>query len=244
MHAAREKTMSGAPAAPDPAPLLVGTVHDADSLRAACRRQLDPAAPDVFEIRLDRLVPPTEAWDPLLRRQIILTARHPQEGGPAGLGVADRRRLLREHLEVADAVDLELRSFPGLRDVAAEAAGAGAACIVSFHDFRSTPSVEKLRELAGRAAEAGAEIVKIATTTNTPAELARLFAFASQPSPVPLACMGMGALGRLSRLLLAGTGTALVYCALASANAPGQWPVREFRRALGLLAGSTRSLRR
>ncbi|MBS0660081.1 MAG: type I 3-dehydroquinate dehydratase [Verrucomicrobia bacterium] len=244
MHAAREKTTPGPTSGADPAPLVVGPVHDAASLAAACRRRLETPAPDVFEIRLDRLVPPPAAWDLLLRRQIILTARHPLEGGPKGLDAAQRRRLLLEHLEVADAIDLELRSLPGFRDVAAAAAQAGAARIVSFHDFRGTPSVERLREIAERAAEAGADIVKIATTTNTPAELARLFAFAAEPAAVPLACMGMGALGRLSRLLLASTGSALVYCALGEANAVGQWPVAEFRAALGQLAGGSKKPRR
>lgn len=232
MHAARQNTTSGPASFGQLRPSLVGTVHDEASLRAARRRQLGLLAADIFEVRLDRIVPPPEAWEALLRRRIILTARHPAEGGPAGLGLAQRRRLLRDHLAAADAIDLELRSLPGLRGLAEEASAAGAALIVSAHDFRTTPSVAKLRETAQRAAEEGADIVKLAVTTNTPAELARLLTFAAEPQPAPLACMGMGALGRISRLLLASTGTALVYCSLAGANATGQWPVRDFRAAL------------
>lgn len=229
MHAARKKTTALGKAA---LPQLVGTIHDSASLEVARRPRLDPQGPDVLEVRLDRIVPPDAAWEAILRRRVVLTARHPAEGGPKGLAAAERRRLLHEHRPLADAVDLELRSFPGCAALAEEAKAGGAELIVSFHDFGDTPPVAKLREVAARAAAVGADLVKVATRTDTPAALARLLTFAAEPQAVPLAVMGMGRFGRISRLLLAQAGTALVYCALAGANAPGQWPVGEFRRAL------------
>lgn len=235
MHAARQKTTSARSLLDDcPRPLLVGTVHDAPSLAAAVRLKND--APDLLEVRLDRIVPDVPAWSKLVRHPLILTARHPREGGAGNLSLQARSSLLMEHLHLAAAVDIELRSLPALDWLLAEAKDEGALRIVSHHDFRGTPTLARLRTIARRAAAAGADVVKIAVTTDSPSALARLTAFAAEKHPARLALMGMGALGRLSRLILGPFGTELVYCSLASANAPGQWPVREYRSALQQIA--------
>jgi 3-dehydroquinate dehydratase-1 len=44
--------------------------------------------------------------------------------------------------------------------------------------------------------------------------------------------MGMGGLGRVSRLTLAKLGSLLNYGFLGEANAPGQWPARQLKDLL------------
>jgi 3-dehydroquinate dehydratase-1 len=47
--------------------------------------------------------------------------------------------------------------------------------------------------------------------------------------------MGMGPLGKLSRLTLATAGSCLNYGYLQHPNAPGQWPAKELMRLYGEL---------
>jgi 3-dehydroquinate dehydratase-1 len=73
----------------------------------------------------------------------------------------------------------------------------------------------------------GADIVKIAVKTETVAEVSRLLALLEDASG-PLAVMGMGALGRASRLLFAKAGSVLNYGWLDKPQVPGQWSAKEF----------------
>src|SRR6266487_1290025 len=84
----------------------------------ASRADLDRALqmrrpPDLFELRLDRLAGIVEQLEnklPRLRAPLIITARHPQEGGANNLSLRQRRELLTRFLPYAEYVDVELRS--------------------------------------------------------------------------------------------------------------------------------------
>jgi 3-dehydroquinate dehydratase-1 len=210
--------------------VLVGTIHDAQSLRHARRLAALPAPPDWLEIRLDAVVPPAEAWPLLSTRPLLLTVRDAAEGGRRRLHLDERERLFIEFLPRASYLDLEIASLPKLPKVLAAARRAGVGLVASFHDFDDTPTVRKLSALAGKADAAGAEVFKIATTVNDSVALARLLEFIGTERRLPVAVMGMGKLGRLSRLALAAAGSILNYVSLGSAAAPGQWPAEQFRR--------------
>ena len=78
---------------------------------------------------------------------------------------AERRALYRDFLEFAGLVDIELRWAARMQDVIAAARQAGVGVILSHHDFKRTPPLQKLRELARRAQDAGADVFKVATMT-------------------------------------------------------------------------------
>ncbi len=208
-------------------------MHDPRSLQRA-RRASGKAAPEWIEVRLDALVPAPREWDALVAtgRPLLLTARRPDEGGLGGLAASARLERLATHLDRAAWLDLELRSFNEAATVIAEARSRRCGILASFHDFAGTPSVRKLRRLARAAADAGADIFKVATRADDAAALARLLEFMAGDSTIPRAAMGMGAFGRVSRLALAVAGSVLSYCHLGEPNAPGQWGVAEFRRRL------------
>jgi 3-dehydroquinate dehydratase-1 len=103
--------------------------------------------------------------------------------------------------------------------------------IVSFHDFHRTPSLRRLREVLRRSIGAGADIVKIATHLRGPGDLAVLLNLQST-AKVPLATMGMGPLGKVSRLVLAAGGSCLNYGYLDKPQVAGQWPALELVRRL------------
>lgn len=212
---------------------IVGVISSRADLQRALRMR---RAPDLFELRLDCLV---SCLDELrnviahLPTPFIITARDPREGGANNLSPARRRALLLEFLPHARYVDVELRSAPAFRRVLQSAAEHNAAAIISFHDLRSTPSPATLDQLAARAQSLGAAIVKVATRTDTSAQLAALLDFFDRHRrQAKMAAMGIGRLGRTARRELARRGSVLNYGHLGAAVAPGQLSVPELRRLI------------
>ena len=217
---------------------LVAAVHSSETLRAAgALRAVPEAAPDLLELRLDHFADDPQALDGLLAappRPLVVTVRRADEGGAAsGLDDTARRRLYERSLPEATCVDVEVRSFDALAEVVKAAGDGGVRIIGSFHDFEGTPSVARLRELAELAVHAGADVFKVATLLRDPGDLARLLDFLQAETRLPLAVMGMGPLGRVSRLVLARAGSVLNYGYLGeAAQVPGQWPVGVLRERL------------
>jgi 3-dehydroquinate dehydratase-1 len=175
---------------------------------------------------------------PKLRVPLIVTVRHPAEGGANDLSFARRRELYGRFLPHAAFIDLELRSLEKLADVVAAARRAGVRVIASTHHFRSTPPTENLQRAIRRANAAGADICKLAARAETAGNLGRLLALLGRPQPLPLSVMGMGRFGKISRLLLAQAGSVLNYGYLDRPNASGQWEARLLKLRLAELAAA------
>src|SRR3954454_4599137 len=127
----------------DPAtPQVVGTIHSPGSLRRALR--LRPGQVDFLELRVDHF-----AEDPAvllkaaakLPAPLIVTVRHPLEGGANELEPVRREALYRQFLPVASYIDVEVRSTTRLAGILAAARSSRVKVIVSDHHFRRTPSV-------------------------------------------------------------------------------------------------------
>ena len=214
-------------------PRIVAAVHSPESLREALR--LRPGMVDLLELRVDHFAAdpmPLLHAAPKLAAPLIVTVRHPAEGGENALSAARRRELYERFLPFAACIDVELRSAKTLAGTLAAARSAGICVILSAHNFRATPPAVRLRELTRRSATAGADICKIATRADSSAALHRLLGLFVRPSPVPLAVMAMGRFGKVSRLLFAQAGSVLNYGYLAKANASGQWPATQLRTLL------------
>jgi len=211
-----------------PKSAVVGIVDSAEAWRLAAR--LRPGTLDALEWRAGCL--PDAAAIPASKFPWILTVRDPREGGRGALSTGERQKLFLRLLPGAAFVDVELRSLRAMRRVREEAAAHRIRLIASFHDFHGTSfTPARGREMSLRAADAGADIFKIATRTATPRDIARLLGLFSSP-PLPLAVMGMGPLGFSSRLLFAACGSVLNYGWLHRANAPGQWAALELKKML------------
>ena len=205
-------------------PKVVGAVHSPGALRRALR--IRPGEVDFLEIRVDAFAPdpaPLLRALPRLRVPLLITVRHPAEGGAHRLSFAQRRALFAQFLPFAALIDLELRSVEKLASTISAARARGVRVIVSDHHFKTTPPAARLQHTIRRARAAGADICKIAALAETPAALARLLALFAQPQPLPLSIMGMGRFGKISRLLLAQAGSVLNYGYLDEPNASGQW---------------------
>jgi len=215
-------------------PRVVGVIASRADLARAIRMRKPP---DLFELRLDCLVDFVDHVKralPELSAPILITARDPHEGGARKLRLPQRRDLLDQFLNHAAYMDIELRSARALRSLFELAEKKRVRRIISFHNFKSTPSVRILAAKAREARSHGADIFKVATRTDTPTELGRLLEFITTAhSDLALAVMGIGKLGAISRVLLARAGSVLIYASLgAGADIEGQLSLEQLR-ALG-----------
>ncbi|MFZ4764720.1 MAG: type I 3-dehydroquinate dehydratase [Roseimicrobium sp.] len=219
-------------------PLVVGAISTAETLQAlATTPELcDPC--DVLELRLDAIAQPleeTRAHASALRLPLLMTARHPEEGGQGNLNTQERAALLSAHLEQAALIDVELRSALDMQPLLSNARARGVGIIGSYHDFNATPSDDVLRGAIDFGLQLKADAVKIATLLRSADDLARLLSLLSSEKRLPLSIMGMGALGPVSRLVLGRCGSILNYGYLGQSNAPGQWPAQRLKNLLNEL---------
>jgi 3-dehydroquinate dehydratase I len=213
-------------------PRVVGVIASRADLEQAVRMRRPP---DLFELRLDRLAGiagQVENMVPKLRTPLIITARHPREGGAGKLGWRHRHDLLLRFLNHADFMDVELRSASALRSLLDLAENKNVRRIISLHNFKSTPDPRFLATKAREAKSQGADIFKVATRTDTPMELGRLLEFMTDARlDLALAVMGIGKLGAISRILLARAGSVLVYASVgAMSDMEGQLSLEQLSR--------------
>src|SRR5213595_3778363 len=224
--------------------LIVGVIASPADLRFAVTMHQPP---DLFELRLDHFC---GMLDPLERKMsilsgrrgdirrgepapVIVTARDPREEGANNLSLQQRLNLLLRFLPYAKYIDIELRSARAFKSLLAQARKQKVRCILSFHDFKSTPSTRSLRAKAALAKTQGGDIFKIACRTDSPAQLTRLIDFVSDKDvDLPVSAMGIGKLGAISRLLLARCGSVLNYASLHRSQVEGQLPIELLRSAI------------
>jgi 3-dehydroquinate dehydratase-1 len=215
---------------------IVGVIATASDLEMAVAMSTPP---DLFELRLDHLVllqDEVERRIATLTAPLIITARHPAEGGANGLSGIRRRELLARFLGYARYVDVELRSAESFHALLNSLPNRNVERILSLHDFDSTPTPRSLHAKARTAKSQGAVLFKVATRTDTAAQLARLLEFIAQDEAgLPVSLMGMGKLGSVSRVLLASCGSAMAYAALADKTVEGQLSVPELQAAFRIL---------
>ncbi|SRR5579862_2968116 len=223
---------------------VVGAVHTPAGLREALR--LRRGAVDFLEIRADAFAGQEArllAKLPALAAPLIVTARHPLEGGGGALSAARRVGLQETFLPHAALIDVELRSLGPMQGVIRQARAAGVGVILSHHDFKKTPSAAVLRKLALRAAEAGADVFKVAAFTGAVRDLRVLLDFLDGEKRVPLSVMGMGPFGKISRLLFARAGSVLNYGFLDQSQVAGQWPAGLLKERIAEITSGCASAR-
>ncbi len=216
-------------------PLVVGAVSQPGTLSGLEGLEALAEECDLIELRLDSLALPSPEVHALVTNlplPKLITARHPEEGGHGNLGTTERMALLDSHLDLATLMDVELRSAMDLQPVISRAKARKVGVIGSFHDFNATPNDEVLKGAVDFGLQFKLDAVKIATMLQSPADLARLIHLVSNEKRIPLSVMGMGPLGRVSRITLARCGSILNYGYLGESNAPGQWPARRLKELL------------
>jgi len=192
---------------------------------------------DVIELRLDDMKDNLDQIASFLTHNrpdipVLATARHPDEGGSHSLDTKARQDLYLRFLEQVDAIDIELRSADDMSETIDAASSAGKTIILSFHDFENTPSSATIQSAIDQVIDTGADVCKIAVHLESRPILDELLQICESESRIKLSMMGMGPMGKLSRLEFAKAGSVLNYGYLNEPNAPGQWPAAELKRLI------------
>ena len=165
------------------------------------------------------------------QKPFIVTNRSKEEGGKYKGEERKRLSVLQEAIDLgADYIDVELAteksSLQGLiRNKR------GTQVILSFHDFRRTPSPKELQRLFGQMIRLGADVIKIvpfAKSWEDNLNILSLIPFAkARRQKIVAFCMGEK--GKISRIFSPSLGAAWTYASLnqSRASAPGQLTVRE-----------------
>jgi 3-dehydroquinate dehydratase I len=160
---------------------------------------------DVIEIRLDALAhPEVSPFIEQLQAPLLFTHRPVWEGGNFSGKEQERIDLLLAALEAGAAyVDIELQAEPDLQEsLLAAARQKGSRVIVSWHDFKTTPSAQALATILQRQYRSGAAIGKIVTTARDFRDVLRVLSLqvAAAEIEFPLIAFCMGRPGMISRL--------------------------------------------
>lgn len=219
---------------------------------------------DVIEVRLDyipypdlvgaiHVVPEADSpWrklplQPSSRpKPIIVTCRPTREGGKFDGPEEVRIGLLEKATELgADFIDIEHDSMEAKDFQPLLQRKGKAKVIVSYHDFKETPT--NLKEIYERLSNSKADIVKIVTTANDITDNLKIFHLLEEtrrgdpsgrpyihgggcdPATKPLIAFCMGELGQISRILAPKYGSFLTFGSLGAGkeSAPGQLTARE-----------------
>lgn len=209
---------------------VVGSVADAAGWQQVMAQESAPHC-DMLEIRADGLAEVLTGQEkPSV--PVLLTVRAQEEGGLRPFAAGERVALARRLLPMAVALDWEIAFMEEAADLLAEAKARGITVIASAHDFEKTPDLALLRQMEQNARSLGADVVKFAFRLNSYEDM-QVGIELLRGATGPMAVMGMGALGPVSRLVYAQHGSVLTYGYLGDVpTAPGQWSADQFRAAL------------
>jgi 3-dehydroquinate dehydratase I len=162
------------------------------------------------EIRLDKMRLATDDVRTLFssHKRLIATYR------PGRVPDEERGRTLVAAIEAGAAyVDVEVEAGAAYREeIVTKAHAMGCTVIVSFHDHERTPERPELEARLSECFRAGADIAKIACTTHTDRDNARLLGLLDEDRRVIV--IGMGPVGRITRVLAPMLGSPFTFASL------------------------------
>jgi 3-dehydroquinate dehydratase type I len=160
---------------------------------------------------------------------------------PGKRSPSERALLLLEAIAAGAAyVDIEVDAPAALRKkVVAKAKKKRCKVIVSFHDYKKTPSLPKLEAMVRECFSTGALIAKIACKANSPQDCARLLSLLDGKRK--LAVVAMGKKGRLVRVVAPMLGSAIAYASPVGwrGTADGQMTAAALEKAQRMILDGT-----
>jgi 3-dehydroquinate dehydratase-1 len=193
---------------------------------------------DLFEVRIDLI---GDGWQGLarqLKKPWIACNRSADEDGSWEGSEAKRREELLSALELgAGIIDIEL--VTGNRQEMVQLIKKRAQCLLSFHDFEKTPSLDRMRELIQKQLEAGADICKVVTTAQKFEDNLAVLQLISDFPKARVVAFAMGPLGFNSRIMCPLVGGDFIYASSETGKeaAPGQITVKELKQIYTMVEG-------
>ncbi len=197
---------------------------------------VEPLA-DLFEVRIDLIGKGWQKVTPYLKKPWIACNRRAEEGGKWNGLEAARIKELRRAIELgASIIDIELAT-PGVADIVKEIKSR-AECLVSYHNIKETPPLDRLRQIVINQLAVGADICKVVTTARRfkdNLEILELFTVFPDTKVVAFA---MGAAGQISRVLSPLVGGYFTYASINEGreSAVGQITAGDLRKIYRILA--------
>ena len=146
----------------------------------------------------------------------------------------ERFNLFLSILSEVDAIDIELRT-KFAQELIKQAKQNNTHSIVSYHNFEQTPSLLTLENIIIQAKDMGGDIVKIATQVNTQDDLRTLSILTATHYDKNLIIIGMGQLGKITRISLLSLGSLLTFSCLDTQTALGQINYQKTKKILNQL---------
>lgn len=200
-------------------------------------KEVEPFA-DLFEARIDLI---GDGWQELvkqLNKPWIACNRCIEEGGHWQKNESERRKELLSAIELgASMIDIEL--VTGNLAEIVPLIKKRASCLISFHDFSGTSSLDRMRQIIQKELAAGADICKVVTTAQRFEDNLTVLQLISDFPKVRVVSFAMGPLGSISRILCPLVGGDFIYASIGEGreSAPGQITVRDLRQIYEMLAG-------
>jgi len=228
---------------------LIGKSRD-EILREA--KELVALHPDLLEWRIDAyekvestvdcLTVLQELRQSIVEMPLIFTCRIDLEGGLKKITQEKRLQLYSAAIAsgTIDIVDIELCNGEEFIAAIKERAVASAVkVILSYHNFKETPSESFIYSKLVEAQTAGADIVKLAAMPHNYADVLTLLSATNRARiervQVPIVTMSMGEEGAISRLVGGLFGSDITFAIGLRASAPGQIPIKDLRTGMALL---------
>lgn len=162
------------------------------------------------EIRLDQM--------DVTRKDVLkIFSSHPKliaACRPGRYAEAERKNFLVDAVHAGAAyVDMDVGTNEDfLSEVMGEAARHDCKVILSFHDFNGTPGLSVLKQITDQCFSKGTDIAKIACLVRTKKDNAKMLSLPRDPRPV--VAIGMGKLGRITRIASLFCGSPFTYASL------------------------------
>ena len=213
-------------------PRICASIVDGD-LEAV--KEVEPLV-DLFEVRIDLI---GDSWRELvkhLEKPWITCNRNSDEGGSWQGSESERIEELLKAIELgADIIDIELETI-GL-EATIKLIKKKAKCLISFHDLKVTPPLDRMRGIVQRQLTAGADICKVVTTARKFEDNLGILQLISDFPKTRVIAFAMGPLGFASRILCPLVGGDFIYASIREGkeSAPGQITVSDLRKIYGML---------
>ena len=216
-------------------PKIALTVSDRENAKSLKSYKIN-----ILEIRVDQFdsLAPLHIRDTVKSRRkiglpLILTIRNKNEGGQKNIRDEQRLKIFKENISFVDAVDIELKSAI-VSKVIELAKKNKKVVIVSWHNFKLTPSNKVLKDVLDKAKKIGANIVKIAAKANKTEDFIRLIEFTRNNRNKNIITISLGNIGSISRLLFPMLGSLMTYTYITKPSGPGQVPLKILQEQLRL----------
>jgi len=190
-------------------------------------KKIEPIV-DLFEVRIDLI---GDSWTEVARQLTkpwIACNRMVEEGGKWDGNEARRIEKLLQAIELgARIVDIEYnaKNVENIIRLIRKRAD----CLLSFHDFKKTPSLDVLKQIVNKELKAGADICKVVTMAQTFEDNMAVMKLFSEFPGTKMVAFTMGTQGFLSRVMSPLIGAYFTYGAVQKGveSAPGQLPVSD-----------------